>query len=624
VDGKAKLEDIENKRRESEASIRKIEQDIKESQAKIDDILRKGSIWRKLFLNTYFLLGLTMALCVVSYYFIELYGEEQRELELLRAKRQAEIERQKIKAKELQEEKRRKHLEQKEREIARQKAEITKLALQYEKTYNELKSSYRYYGWRTNSFVTAEKLILRLRNLQIPEESISVGVITQEVVKVLNSIQVFDKDDVGREREMFTKLEKILGLTSCKLNDWPDGILEKKRLQKLHDSLIELKSTVYNEEAYNAFSNLSMQVDALVHKDYEEDIVLSLKSTIEANGALKYPEEMLELYREWQKDIKQPHTETGKMFFVMKGRSLLSAFSVYPEIKIAEKSLKISNEQLRKHGLYDIYAKRKTFGVQELLEGVKKNEDKQYFEEVVRQVQKEVSLREKSVKVLKEDIDNQRNDNRRFEEICRGLFLSRKYDELQELIRKHRSRNTVIKSVGSKWFRLADFMKSCEIAAKMVNILKENYPDAYSRFEDYYSNQMTAKALVDEKGQQMLFHFEKEIASEKLMSDFNNLLTLARDLEVDSIVKDSAYSIGFASEILQVMRGDVNSESLKFYKSISTGYAYFRIAKKYRYDYCTGIKDENARRIAELEYLERSRDNGVPVAKEILRKEQGY
>ena len=167
-------------------------------------------------------------------------------------------------------------------------------------------------------------------------------------------------------------------------------------------------------------------------------------------------------------------------------------------------------------------------------------------------------------------------------------------------------------------------MKSCEIAAKMVNILKENYPDAYSRFEDYYSNQMTAKALVDEKGQQMLFHFEKEIASEKLMSDFNNLLTLARDLEVDSIVKDSAYSIGFASEILQVMRGDVNSESLKFYKSISTGYAYFRIAKKYKYDYCTGIKDENARRIAELEYLERSRDNGVPVAKEILRKEQGY
>ena len=248
VDGKAKLEDIENKRRESEASIRKIEQDIKESQAKIDDILRKGSIWRKLFLNTYFLLGLTVALCVVSYYFIDLYGEEQRELELLRAKQQAEIERQKIKAKELQEEKSRKYREQKEREIARQKAEVTELTLQYEKTYNELKSSYRYYGWRTNSFVTAEKLIRELKHFHSPQDVEKVSVVTGELKKTLFTIEMFDKASVEEEQKLLRlilpSLHDVEVLIGMLPNDFVWGNVTKDKFDNWKSELDEFLAKV--------------------------------------------------------------------------------------------------------------------------------------------------------------------------------------------------------------------------------------------------------------------------------------------------------------------------------------------------------------------------------------------
>lgn len=229
-----KLRKIENESRESETRVKKLEQEIKESQARIDAIIRPKT-W--MFLIAWFLFGLMVALGVVSYFFVEHYSEKQKERDIINAERQKKIEEEKLL--------RERHETEK---TARQKAIVASVALKYQTIYDELMNSYRYYGWRTNHFNTAKKLIGELEKLWIQEDKGKISVVTQKLTKVLCEIKAYDECSLKKERMLLNWIEPCI----CKLDtmlmmlpsDFIWGNISKETFAKWKIELISMHNNI--------------------------------------------------------------------------------------------------------------------------------------------------------------------------------------------------------------------------------------------------------------------------------------------------------------------------------------------------------------------------------------------
>ena len=606
-----KLRKIENESRESETRVKKLEQEIKESQARIDAIIRPKT-W--MFLIAWFLFGLMVALGVVSYFFVEYYSEKQKERDIINAERQKKIEEEKLL--------RERHETEK---TARQKAIVASVALKYQTLYDELKNSYRYYGWRTNHFIKAKKLIEELRDLEMPQDAKVFDVVTQNVCNVIKEIKCFDIERIDKELLFNSSIEKWLKLVRDRLNEWPDELDEKKDLHAVYGQLLNVEDAINRGEGrYDLYESLISKVKIIVYKNYKEEIVNELERVICSNDSIGYSKELMLKYDKWCKEINDEKTSKGIMRLVLKGRTILIAMTIYPEFKATKNVFVKISEKIKEVGMEDVYSKRIDIGELDgmILKGIDECRDVKYFTDIVALLKKEISLRKNSIKIIENNMKDCKRKMDLYKRKCKDLLYAKKYEEIKKI--SSQGIEDGFKSIATKWLKIVKFMESADTAAVMINKLKQVNKKAYDMFCDYYDGQNNVSAIIDNSDRNQLLDYEKKLDLGKIDVDFCELLRVSSELGVKSLVEEGGYALVFANEILSCIKEKSVPRIVQYYMILSTGEAYYRMATIYRYNLYLSIVNGESRRIRELDCLGLATKNGCSEAEKILRKEKGF
>ena len=205
---------------------------------------------------------------------------------------------------------------------------------------------------------------------------------------------------------------------------------------------------------------------------------------------------------------------------------------------------------------------------------------------------------------------------------CKDLLYAKKYEEIKKI--SSQGIEDGFKSIATKWLKIVKFMESADTAAVMINKLKQVNKKAYGMFCDYYDGQNNVSAIINNSDRNQLFDYEEKVDFDKSDVNFSELLSVSSELGVKSLVEEGGYVLAFANEILNCLKENSTLRIVQFYKTLSTGEAYYRMAKIYRYNLYSSAVNGESQRVKELDCLRLAVENGCSKAGKILRKETGF
>lgn len=601
------LVEIENSRKESEAKISRINQEIEESKARIRAIIIGASIWRKILLIVVSLLGIGVVVVVG----VLLFQEKQKKLDHTRIEIEAKM-REETRKRELEAEK------AKRIELEKLRKDVQIMANEFDARFLGIKVKFAAADWRGWQLKLVESKIGDLKDKLRQDfgkgECDELCKTIQDMIDQLNAI---DDAQLLEERQAILQLDKVRMDVAELLKVWPVALPERSRLEKLKADLsAEFLNVNSNAVDVSRIQQMSTRLEAFLRKKkcYKEDIKVAIKRAF--SQPLNYYPIMITLIQGWE--AKTYSSDAEYLDDMVVGMNYLDSVKQFSKFDYSIKRLDEIERDVEALGEKTLHTAKNI--PLPIFVAAQTNRFVAFFakgenvSQIVNETSSACQTAELSLKLIRDSKSDLANE----------IDTMRRNKEWEKLVEYCTSKiNNHYGSDGAERFeklrKEAKFHIASTNASAVCKKFKQTCPRAYAVMWDYKDDQGKVKDLISN---------DMKVDISSVVRALPNLDGLCCIEGIDSLAQEG-FDLVFLAEIMYYTNDRAADDVVRFYEKFKfIGNISFRLAKIDRHALYNGVGvhgNDDERKHYRIEALIRARENGCSVdTKKPLIIERGF